>query len=189
MWHREPPLPAELRAHLDALGTVAESALHEAGHKESGQNQGHWRHAWRFGSEPAAERWNDAWDEVLTQRNTLHPAFCEVAKGYGCDVFLDALARLCGAIVSEEIHAGAPCPYMGEGWSYALRFEHTLHADTSIDLPQPWVVKLSGHVFGPGDDLHWTADATRIYPAEWVPRALVGMWSHNALPEAETDFL
>ena len=185
MWHREPPLPVDLREHLSNLGPRAEAAVRESGADERGQNQGHWRRAWRFPSEDAALQWNDQWDDVLARRDVIHPAFTRVTGGDDRDVFLDALARLCGAILAEEVHAGTPCPYMTEGWGYAIAFEHILHADTSVDLPQPLVMKLSGQVLGPDGELHWTTDATRIYPAELVPRTVVAIWSRQQFAEVE----
>ena len=187
MWHREPPLPSELREHLKRLGPRAEAAVRECGADERAQCQGRWRRTWRFPTEQTAQSWNTQWDEVLARRNDIHPAFAELGENDE-QVFVDALARLCGAILAEEIHAGTPCPYMLAGWGYTVAFEHIIHADTSVDLPQPLVMKLAGQVFGPDGDLHWTADATRIYPAELVPRTLVAIWSQQELPDVELNY-
>jgi hypothetical protein len=188
MWHRDPPLPVELREHLANLGARAEASIRERGSDPCKDSQGRWRRTWRFPTDDAAEHWNDDWDEVLARRESMHPAFTRLCSGTGADVFLDALARLCGAILAEEVHAGTPCPYMTQGWGYAVAFEHILHADTSVELPQPLVMKLSGQVLGPDGDVHWTADATRIYPAELVPRTLVALWSLQPFPEVEENY-
>ena len=188
MWHRDPPLPVELREHLASLGPRAEASIRERGNDPCQDNQGRWQRTWHFPTETAASRWNDDWDQVLARREAIHPAFSRLGEGEGDEVFLGALARLCGAILAEEVHAGTPCPYMTQGWGYAVAFEHILHANTSIDLPQPLVMKLSGRVLGPDGDVHWTADATRIYPAELVPRTVVALWSQLPFPEVEENY-
>jgi hypothetical protein len=177
VWSPDTSLPSALREQLKKLARsarrVADPAMRAGG-------DGGWCRTWRFPSLAGAERWNEGWDEVLSRRELVHPALVRIRGHAIPDAFLEALARVAGTILAQEVQAGTPCPYMKCGWSYALSLEH--------DVPQaapagPVVVKLVGEVRDPDDALHWCVDASRLYSADLIPLSVAAEWSARPRPE------
>lgn len=173
MWRSQTPIPSQLRERLVSLGQHAGAAL-GAAPVAPPRDRRDWQRTWRFPTEEGAQRWNEEWDGVLDAVREIHPALCTIQGHAIPDHFLDALARVVGAVLSAEILAGTPCPYMEPGWRYALHVEHTVAVTGD---GSPFVLKLLGAVHGPDDELRWTSDAIRIYTDEEVPQSLVALWS------------
>jgi hypothetical protein len=172
MWPSQTPIPSELRRRLASLGQHASAALGSS-RPQTTQDRRGWQRTWRFPTEAGARRWNEEWDDVLDADRAIHPALYSIRGQAIGDRFLDALARVAGAIISDEVRAGTPCPYMEPGWRYDLVVEHAAASSTGS---APLVVKLEGAVHGP-DDLRWTSDAIRIYSDDDVPPPVVALWS------------
>jgi hypothetical protein len=178
MWQRHTAFPQDLRQRLALLGHHAEISLNQIppGVPLS-RHRGEWRRTWRFPTQSAAERWNAEWDRVLTSPRSLHPAFTHIGGRAIPDRLLDALVRVAGAILAEEVNAGAPCPYMQPGWSYQLVLQHSVHGVGSEQMRRPLTLKLAADVLGGGGALRWSSDATRIYPSDLIPPAVGALWS------------
>lgn len=168
---RQPPIPADLRRRLESLGRHAGASL--AGTPPDA-DRGAWKRTWRFPNDESALRWNEGWDGVLEGGGAMHPALFTIEGQSISDPYLDALARVVGAILADEILAGTPCPYVEPGWGYALAIEHA--ASGGAGGGAPLVVKLLGAVSGDDGDLRWTTDSTRVYGDDEVPRSLVALW-------------
>lgn len=178
MWQRQPPFPPDLRRRLDQLGHHAGQTLDKTlPDVPLARSRGEWRRTWHFPTRTAAERWNEEWDQVLTSPSTIHPAFTTIGGHAIADRLLDGLARVAGAILAEEVNAGTPCPYMTPGWSYELVLQHSVHGARAEEMQQPVVMKLVADIQGGGGELRWSSDATRVYPSDLIPTAVVALWS------------
>ena len=183
MLQLQPPLPADLRRRLDDLSRVADPRA--AARRESEAARGsdrsspscRWRRLWRFPTVSGAERWNEQWDALLVRPEATHPAFHCIEGLPIEDPFLDALARMACAILSQEIQAGTPCPYVERGWSYALRVEQRLHPGCAGLGERPCVLNVVGEVRGPDDDARWCCDASRVYTSDTLPVPVAAVWS------------
>jgi hypothetical protein len=181
MWQQQPPLPADLRRLLESLSQCADpvaaarrESVAEAAHCAA---RGSWHRLWRFPCAPSAERWNAGWDAVLERPETVHPAFTQIEGAAIEDPFLEALARMTSAILSQEIQAGTPCPYVEAGFSYALGLEQQLHPSIAGLGERPYVLKLTGELRGPDGEPRWCSDASRVYTSETLPAPVAAVWS------------
>lgn len=178
MWQRQTAFPQDLRQRLALLG-------HHAGISVDrippgvplSRSHGEWRRTWHFPTQTAAERWNAEWDRVLTSPRSLHSAFTRIGGRAIADRLLDALVRVAGAILAEEVNAGAPCPYMQPGWSYRLVLQHSVHGVGREEMEQPLALKLAADVLGAGGTLRWSSDTAHIYPSDLIPPAVSALWS------------
>jgi hypothetical protein len=177
VWSSDTTLPGALRQQLTRLARSARRAPEPAAAPE---RDGGWCRTWRFPSRSGAEHWNHGWDEVLCQLEPVHPALVRIRGRAIPDAFLEALARVAGTILAQEVQAGTPCPYMKTGWSYALSLEHNVPTSAPSG---PVVVKLVGEVRDPDDALHWSVDTSRLYSAELIPLAVAAEWSARRAPE------
>jgi hypothetical protein len=178
MWQHQTALPQDLRRRLAQLGHHAGISLDQI---PSGvpisRSRGEWRRTWHFPTQTAAERWNAEWDRVLTSPRSLHPAFTRIGGRAIPDRLLDALARVAGAILAEEVNGGSPCPYMAAGWSYHLVLQHSVHGVGREEMEQPLMLKLVADVLGAGGALRWSSDTTRSYSLDQIPTAVTALWS------------
>jgi len=178
MWQNQPPFPPELRQTLEELNREAGASVQAlVSNAPPSRDSNEWHRSWHFPTEAAAVRWNDEWDRVLERLEISHPALTHIAGSVIADRFLDGLARLAGAILSEEVHAGTPCPYMTPGWRYDLLLQHSIHTMRASEMEQPLVVKIVGEVRSDDDELRWTSDTTRVYPSDRIASPLAAVWS------------
>ena len=147
----------------------------------------HWQRLWHFPTEAAAERWNAQWEQALECPGASHPAFVTIDGALIRDRLLDALARVAAGILTEEVLAGSPYPFMKAGWSYQLRVRHTLYCPRRSGSVPTTIVTTRGEVLDAGGELRWSTDATRQYPADVIPVSVGELWSTRRWkPTAET---
>jgi len=147
----------------------------------------HWHRIWHFPTEAAAGRWNAQWEEALESPGVSHPAFVTIDGALIQDRFLDALARVAAGIMTEEVLAGSPYPFMKAGWSYQLLVRHTLYCPRRSGSVPTTIVTTRGEVLDAGGELLWSTDATRQYPADVIPVFVGELWSTRRWkPTAET---
>jgi hypothetical protein len=191
-------LPHDARARIIQLQSFARAR--DRHHQSSGSapaaadtatpvasSEYHWHRIWHFPVEAAAERWNAQWEEALECPGTSHPAFVTIDGALIRDRLLDALARVAAGILTEEVLAGSPYPFMKPGWSYQLLVRHTFYYPRRSGSVPTTIVTARGEVLDAGGELNWSTDATRQYPADVIPVAIGELWSTRRwTPTAET---
>jgi len=155
--------------------------------KPGSQRDDCWRRTWSFPTREAAERWNAEWEEALERPGCCHPALLRIDGIPIRDHRLDALARVAGTILSEEVYAGAPYPLMRACWSYRLDVRHTLYRARREHAVPSIIVSAHGEVHNADGELHWSSDATRQYPTSVIPTSVAECWSGGRWhPTSET---
>jgi hypothetical protein len=189
MWQRETAFPQDLRWRLAQLGPHTGSSLDwMMPDVPLGRSRGEWRRTWHFPTQTAAERWNAEWDRVLASPRSLHPAFTRIGGSAIADRLLDALARVAGAVLAEEVSAGSPCPYVARGWSYRLVLQHSVHRVGREEMEQTLVLKLVADILGSGGALRWSSDTERSYPSDLIPPAVTALWSLRRWSPVEENY-
>ena len=147
----------------------------------------HWHRIWSFPTEAAAERWNAQWEDAIECPGFSHPAFVTIDGIRIQDRLLDALAHVAAGILTEEVLAGSPYPFMKAGWSYQLLVRHTPYRGRRPGSLPTTIVTTRGEVLDTDGELRWSTDATRNYPADVIPLSVSELWSARRWkPTAET---
>lgn len=147
-----------------------------------------WRRLWHFEGASGAERWNQAWEQVIERPAALHPALIQIGGAAIRDPLLDALARIAATVLCDEIRTGSPYPFVRPGGSYALEVERQVWPFPLPRFERSLVLVVRGEVYRADGQPLWSAEAAREIPYQLVPASVVALWSERAFAPTEETY-